>query len=620
MCGIAGIIAPTELNLSSIYKMMEVQKHRGPDGEGYLIQKGDQVIYNPGEQTSLTGSWVIAHKRLSIIDMTQNGLQPMSYMNGRYWVTFNGEIYNYKELKQELQDKGFEFRTHTDTEVILAAYAAWGYDCFSKFNGMWAMVIIDKSNDTFVMSRDRFGEKPLHYKFEGDALLFSSEIKGILSSLDNYTPEANRDLVLQFLHYSAVNHTNDTFFKGIFAFPPASYAIGHLKNPTGFKVFKYWDVDQIEENGSISFQEASRNFNELFISSVNLRMRSDVNVGFCLSGGLDSSSIVCAAAKSIDRGVLSTFTATSSVESLNEKAWADIINKAVNSKAYYSNINEQDFIENIDRLIWHQDEPFTTSSIFAQWSLMKLARENNIPVMLDGQGADEVLCGYRKFYFFYLKSLLRANRFLKFGQETINLVVNGDRGIWNISEGTKYLPSFLRIKFEKTTGMLKNGFEASSLQLHTSGSLLAHQKQDLKYFSLPSLLRYEDRNSMAWSVESRVPFLDHRLVELALSCPPSYKLANGQTKYIMRDAFKEFVPAVTLNRRDKMGFSTAQQTWMSNNLGRLIMKSIHSDDFLLKNFVNTQAVEEALSKGESSGLIFRIFMIDKWARAFNVKI
>lgn len=619
MCGIGGIISHQSIELSGLYSMMEAQAHRGPDGEGYLFSTSKGLTLNPPFPQKIGGRWALGHKRLSILDTSLDGLQPMSSADGRLWITYNGEIYNYKELKVQLQALGYVFKTRTDTEVILASYQEWGPNCFKKFNGMWAIALIDLSQNHLILSRDRFGEKPLHILKTDSILFFSSEIKGILKAVENRRSTLNFSLATDYLRWGSVNHTNETFFQGIESFPPASYAIIPMDQPTSWTAHHYWTLDTIQENSTLHFQEAQAQFKDLFRSSVALRLRSDVPVGFCLSGGLDSSSIVCAAALENPGQAPQTFTAISDVPQYNEQAWAQIVNTHVKAQAHFSLIQEDDFCADLEKVLWHQEEPFTTTSIYAQWRLMALAKQHKIPVILDGQGADEVLCGYRKFYLFYLRNLLTSHQVSLFLKESLAILRNGDRTLFRFKEGLKYLPSFLRKRLEPPQHILSSRFLNSHLQFNQTASLHKKQVDDLLRFSVPALLRYEDRNAMAWSIESRVPFLDHQLVEFLLSLPSSYKLQRGQTKAILRKAFSEFVPATILNRQDKMGFATPQERWMKNHLGQHILTHFKSSASCLKGEINPTEMEEQMRKGRNGPLIFRLYILDKWLEMFDVR-
>ncbi len=621
MCGIGGIVSPNPVNLSMIHEMMDIQSHRGPDGQGFLIYSKEGITINPERSNNIHGTVALGHRRLSILDTSESGSQPMSLANQRFWITYNGEIYNYLELKSELQQAGYQFKTGTDTEVILTSYAAWGVDCFKKFNGMWALAILDLEQRVLVLSRDRFGEKPLHYFQYNESLIFSSEIKGIIAAAPQEDFTANTALITDYLRFGVANHTDETFFKEIKSFPPTSYAVISLDHPHHWTPKKYWHLLENEEISAISFEEAKHHLQELFLSSLKLRLRSDVPVGFCLSGGLDSSSIVCGVAKLASHDHLETFTAVSDLPQYSEKDWAESVINHVKAQPNFIQTQVSSFLDELPQLLWHQEEPFTTTSIYAQWSVMAQARGKSIPVLLDGQGADEILCGYRKFYLFYLQNLLKRKNISLFLKESFALMVRGDRNILNYRDGFRYLPPFLRNKLEgKGHQFIANNLLNSLINLGSSTTIAQKQHDDLFHFSLPSLLRYEDRNSMAWSIESRVPFLDHRLVEFLVSLPVEYKLHKGLSKYIMRQSFTNFVPSNILSRRDKMGFVTPQDVWMKGQLGNHILSQLQASKSWLKNYINLPQLEESLQQGKSLNQIFRVFILDQWIEKFNVRV
>lgn len=618
MCGIGGIISKVPICLDLINNMMEIQSHRGPDGEGYLYGTEFDVILSSKPIIGITGKWAVGHKRLSVVDLSQDGAQPMASLNEKFWVVYNGEIYNFRELKVNLESLGWVFKTQSDTEIILASFQEWGLKCFEKFNGMWALAIVELDKKKIVFSRDRFGEKPLHYYKDNSNFIFASEIKGVISALGDKKLFLNETLASDYLLYSTVNHTNQTFFKDIYSFPPASYAIMEMET-LEWDIQKYWDINDYQSVADISFQEASKNFEELFFSSVHQRMNCDVPVGFCLSGGLDSSSIVCAASKLFPQKTLDTFTSVSEYKQFSEKQWAEIVNKFVHADSQFVNIQENDCLRDIDDLIYTQEEPFTTTSIYAQWLLMSHVNKKSLRVVLDGQGADEILCGYRKYYLFHMMNLFKSGAYLDLIKSLVKTYLNGDSNLFNLKDGKKYLPSFLRRSTIGPSEIVDKRFLCSHLNFSSLGTIKSKQINDLLYYSLPSLLRYEDRNSMRWSVESRVPFLDNRIVEFLFSLPDQYKLDQGKTKLVMRSAFKDFVPESILNRKDKMGFATPQKIWMKHKLGEEIIKHFKKKT-PLSEYINNKMLEKLIANKRDSSFAFRLFILDKWMEKFKIHI
>lgn len=630
MCGIAGIIGRTA-DLGAIFTMTRVQAHRGPDDHGHLFVGPDTAEFQRDEGAGLpAGSYFAAlgHLRLSILDCSEGARQPMHLTDGKDWISYNGEIYNYVELRAELQELGFSFRTTGDTEVLLAAYRAWGTECFNRFNGMWAVIIWDEKNGRFVLSRDRFGVKPLHYATSNGALYLSSEIKGITSATD-VARTANRAAIFEYLKFGTVNHSNETFFEHIHAFPPGHFAIIDPEAPTQMSPQRFWDFSASQTQG-ISQAEADAEFTRLLGSAVDIRMRSDVPVGSCLSGGLDSSAIVGLAAKGQGDN-FHTFTSCFDDPRFDERRWAELVNAQMQTQAHYVMPDQKAFIDDLDKLIWHQEEPFTTASIFAQWCIMREARRAGIPVLLDGQGADEVLCGYRKFTVYYLRDLLRQKRFGKLASELLALLRRGDRGLLNLNDAQRYLPAWLRKAAGKDSRHYLN--EAAQIEYATTQSRIAgkssvgeRQKLDINHFSVPSLLRYEDRNSMAFSIESRVPFLDYRLVDWAIGLPTGIKISNGQSKAILRRAMRGTAPDEVLDRRDKMGFVTPQKVWMEEQLGKVMQASFDKPDLRIGSLVNVEALRADLEaykaddKSTSDSVLFRFFMLEVWMESFDVTL
>jgi asparagine synthase (glutamine-hydrolysing) len=502
-------------------------------------------------------------------------------------------------------------------------------ECFERFNGMWGIALWDGSRKCLVLSRDRLGVKPLFFTSAQGVLVFASEIKAILST-GLVEPRLNVSVAMDYLKWSMVNHRDETFFSRISSFPPGHYAIVDEKRVVDPQTF--WSLEAKPTPESVGMEEAAFTFSELFRDAVALRMRSDVPVGACLSGGLDSSAIVCQAneLRTTEAGPLHTFNAASEDPQFDERAWCRLVNDRVVAKAHYVFPSAQSFSADLDDLIWHQEEPFTSASIYAQWAIMRAAREAGIPVLLDGQGADEGLCGYRKYYFFYMRELLERGKLSSLFQEGFALLLKGDRGLLRWREGARYLPGIFSRGVENLSSVLtKLGVEAwaeSRLNLGKAQSIGERQVLDITRYSVPSLLRYEDRNSMAWSIESRVPFLDYRLVEWLVNLQPALKLHDGQTKALMRKSLRGLVPDKVLDRRDKMGFVTAQEIWMKGQLTPLINDCLLSQSFPLSSLIDPKSIYKSYEhwKNGKCGInqadIFRVFILSRCMERFNVRI
>lgn len=608
--------------------MTAAQAHRGPDGHGFaLFGKRRRVDFDEAPVPEDGDFLAFGHRRLAVIDLSEDGRQPMSSLDGRLTIIHNGEIYNYLELREDLRARGHLFATESDTEVILAAYDQWGLDCFSRFNGMWAFAIWDAPAQRLVLARDRFGVKPLHYANTARGLFFSSEIKGILAA-GAVPPRMNSALAVDFLRYALVNHTEATLFDQIHSLPPGSYAVLHRPDDT-LHPQKYWDIESAANalEAPHSFDEAANRLRDLLEQAVGIRLRSDIAVGSCLSGGLDSSSIVCAVArlrgKDGDAGRM-TFTAVSENPTLDERAWAERVATHANADARYVSSNAQDFAAFIDRLIHQQDEPFTSGSILAQFRIMAVSAASGIHVLLDGQGADEILCGYRKYVPFYISELAGNGQFGGAARELGGLVLRGDRGTFNWREGKRYLPQWLHAANPGIASV--SNPDASGLwsdrivRLGGGKSVRKRQIADIQSFSLPSLLRYEDRNSMAFGVETRTPFLDYRLASYCVAMPSDFKISGGRTKAVLRKAMEGLVPQQVIDRRDKLGFTTDQDRWLRGPLAEIFSAEFNHLPDAVAELVDAARLGNAFKQFVSGNgsltdaEFFRVFVLGRWVR------
>ena len=636
MCGIAGILSPLSTSLGEIAQMTKVQSHRGPDGEGYAFvdARGDCQLLPTLSSVPLPPAHIaLGHRRLAVLDTSKAGLQPMSTSDGAYTICYNGEVYNYLELKAELEAAGSRFHTGTDTEVVLEAFRRWGTSCFSRFNGMWALAIWDRQRRQLVLSRDRFGIKPLYLTQHSDRLYFASEIKSLLTIKD-LPRKLNRRRAADFLRWGVVDHTNETFFNGITSFPPGHFSMISMDAPHKVETEPFWCPPATGKLGSslLSKTDAEIQFRTLFDSAVALRQRSDVPVGACLSGGLDSSAIVCTVAQHLPNShQLATFTSASTDPVFDERAWSNLIVEQCNTNAHTIFPESDAFIGDLDQLIKTQEQPFPSASIYAQYLLMRAARRAQIPVLLDGQGADEVLCGYRKYTAYALLESAQNNRWMDLLAGLAWWTVQGDRGLMRLSEGIRYLPRFIQKgSADPLTSLVASEFlndwsESNPVSEMSTYRSSERQIDDLLKFSVPPLLRYEDRNSMAWSIESRVPFLDYRLVEFMLELPTELKVARSRTKSLMRSTLRGRVPDPVLDRRDKMGFVTPQRTWMTGPLKQHFAHQLQSSNFSISSLIDGKRTAELLdAKGYWAGAalsaVFRVFILDKWAQIHNVDV
>lgn len=572
MCGIAGVISINQkISPVEIKKMTDTLVHRGPDDEGVWINESGNVGFG--------------HRRLSIIDLSSEGKQPMHYLN-RYTITYNGEIYNYIEIKEELKKKGYQFHSNTDTEVILAAYDYWKETCVEQFDGMFAFAIYDKLEEEIFLSRDRFGEKPFYFTYFNHQLLFASEMKAFWALGVPKTPLRQR--VYEYLLFSTLENPfnrSQTFYENIYQLQPAHYAIIQIKNEN-LKVeqVKYWGID-LKKTLNISFNDAKDKFLELFKESIKKRLRSDVKVGSSLSGGMDSSAIVCTIKKYFGDKIndFNTFSAVFPGFEKDESKYIKEVIDHTGFKNYTVTPNPESFLENFEKLMYHQEEPFGSSSIAAQFEVMRLAKQHQTTVLLDGQGADEVLAGYPGMWASYLKQIYFPGSRL-FQEEYERFIENNPDFKLNDSY-KKILADKLFYQCNKKIGDLRRPFIPPEsdfyLGLHpeliksfnkTKNPVQAppHLKRQLKFAllhrGLNELLRYADRNSMAHSIEARLPFLNHQLVEFLFSLPDNYIISNGWSKKILRVSMQDILPETIQWRKDKIGYEPPQKDWFENKM------------------------------------------------------
>ncbi|MEO6902841.1 MAG: asparagine synthase (glutamine-hydrolyzing) [Bacteroidia bacterium] len=550
MCGIAGIYKLDDSSVSEqeLKNMTDIISHRGPDGEGQWINNKQKIGFG--------------HRRLSIIDLSDKAKQPMHYANGQYTITFNGEIYNYIELKEDLIKRGYVFNSSSDTEVLLALFDLKKEKCLDDLDGMFAFAIWDEKEQKLFCARDRFGEKPFHYFFNNKTFVFASEIKqfwpiGIEKKL-------NEEKLLYFVESGMLENANDiteTFYKDIKKLDAAHYLT--LKD-NKLTIKKYWDINLNAERFNGTIEQAAERFLELFRNSIRCRLRSDVPVGSSLSGGLDSSSIVMLidALKGKDLKQ-NTFSARFKNFDKDEGAHIEEVVKACkNVMVHYTWPDKHYFEDVFDKVTYYQDEPFGSASIIAQYAVMELAKKNNVTVLLDGQGADEQLAGYLPYYHTYLNQLFYSkmslfkkeyNSYFKFHYNAHPHASLAD------TETT-------RMKLGRYRRMLLNQ------EIVSKKNLKAELKNDTTGTGLKELLRYADRNSMAHSREVRLPFLNHKLVEFVFSLPDEYKINSGWTKFVLRKAMDNILPPSICWRVDKIGYEPPQNNWMSSEKFELAIK------------------------------------------------
>jgi asparagine synthase (glutamine-hydrolysing) len=611
MCGIAGIIyedTSEEAVPLDVRRMIALQRHRGPDGEGFYDTTGASL----------------GHCRLAIIDVTDAGHQPMCDLERRYWITFNGEIYNYRELAVELRSLGHRFHSRSDTEVLLAAYKYWGKACLERLRGMFAFAIWDEKTRVLFAARDRLGIKPFHYWEDGSTkLAFASEIKALLGFLPQRRP--NVPLVRDFLAWNLLDHDPaETMVAGIKRLPPAHGMTWRAGQ--GLKLWRYWSLTMSEDYDVSVDQEAAliEEFRERFQETVSVHLRSDVPVGTSLSGGLDSSAIACVVSAELrSRGAWRdnwqhTFSACYSDPTLDERPYIKAVIEATGCTPHYVIPEGETLARELDTWLWHQDEPVGNIGVYAQYCVARLAKEQGIKVLLDGQGADEQLAGYRKFVLVYLRELMTSRQYIKAGKEAAAFFLRPDFfRTGRFVAGRRYLLSSL----PEVSGLWPGGAGPQRPDTLRIGNVLSRRlAADMTQYSLPVLLRFDDRNMMAFGVESRVPFVDHTLVEWLAKLPSVLRMSNGWSKRILREALKGILPETIRTRRNKLYFSAPDSVWLAGPLSGWLQESLRAPRHL-GEVVELQGVRQLLARREAGdrslpveNILLRLALYESWAR------
>ena len=637
MCGIAGFVARPGFGRSSrAQEVLRAIEHRGPDDLGWLrLTEGRLERGRVWTEPACEPEVLLLHRRLSILDVTEAGWQPMSSCNGRYHVIFNGEIYNYKELREELRALGCCFHSQSDTEVLLAAYARWGTNALRRFVGMFAFALLDLDRSTVLLARDFFGIKPLYYTLDEDLLCFGSEIKALLA-FGLKSREVNPERLLYFLRYGMTDFGAETMFAKVHQLPPAhfmeiSIATGIAQEPQCF-----WQPETADEL-DISFDEAAKQLRDLFLRSVELHLRSDVPVGSALSGGIDSSSIVMAMRHLDSRAEIHAFSFISEDEQTSEERWIDLVVREAAAHCHKVHMTSTDIVANVEELSRVHDEPFAPSSTYAQREVFRLAEKCGVKVMLDGQGADEILAGYRLYLGARLASLIRIGEWssvakLLRGMSTQTgfskvrglafctdfLLPPSLQGPARKFAGKEAFPAWLNRQWfaDRGAGIVVSNYTRTD-------EVLKHSLYRSLREGLPSLLRYEDRNSMASSVESRVPFLTPDLVNFLGRLPERYLIApDGTSKAVFRKAMRGIVPDAILDRRDKVGFATPEIHWL-RELDGWVRGILSSESAMQLPFLDLKVARQewdAIREGRKAFdlRVWRWMSLIRWTEEFGV--
>lgn len=610
MCGLFGAVRPqgsfSSQELIRFRKARDQVSYRGPDArdEKTLAVKKDDApdVY-------------LGHRRLAIIDLSADGVQPMSN-DGKLWIIYNGEIFNYVELREELKRLGHAFQTNTDTEIILKAYKAWGEKGFARMNGMWAFALVDVTQKKLILSRDRFSIKPLYYLWQKGTLLFASEIKQLLAFQEKNS--VNEQVLLRYLKQALIDASfPETFFQDIWQVKPRHSLVVDLvsgktqENP-------YWEFGGEEMPSQEG--EALARFRELFLDSVRLRLRSDVPVGVLVSGGLDSSAIAVAA--NAQQENIQCFGVASQDQKYSEERFIDLLEEKAGLNTQKFRPKPAESWQALENVVWHQDEPFGGMNVVLhERMLATIKQDTGITVLLSGQGGDEILGGYRKYFLFYLKELFGQGRIGRGAWEVVASLLHGTV-LWQFSlaEAKRYIP-YYRGSHDPVSRVLRK--EVHLEPLWHSESLAQRQKADVERYSVPALTHYEDRNAMRHSMEVRLPFLDYRLVDFALGMPNALKIKNGWTKFILRKTMTE-LPKEIAWRRDKQGFLTPEAKWLKEDLKERVLE-VFQDSRLAKTGLVDKAALVKLYNAFLGGSkqvwetdISRFFLAELWMRKFDL--
>lgn len=607
MCGIAGIVGlgGQAVRPEMLVDMVNRVAHRGPDGEGTLLE----------------GSVGLGHRRLAIVDLSPDGQQPMTDKTGEHTVVFNGEIYNHVELRRELERVGHVFASRSDTEVLLAAYAQWGDDCVSRFNGMWSFAILDRRRNRLFCSRDRFGKKPFYYICTAEYFAFGSEIRQLLPFLEKR--QAHRDTLLQFLVGSVAEPLDQTFFDGVRKLPGGHNLVLDLAT-CEFSLARYYELRSDASVAALSLDAATARFSELLEDAVRIRLRADVPVGTCLSGGLDSSTVATLAAGQYHAVADSPFVAITAASELavnDETEYARQVVQRNQLRWHLVRPEYPDFATSLDDVMLAQEEPFPSPSVVMQYFVMQTARQHGLTVLLDGQGGDETLLGYERYFAAHYLAQARTKGWGRALYEVVrNSRNNSLMAPWRVLAYFAYFNSAWvrwgvyrrRHTYLRELPDMLQGLREYAV---SSSDVFGLQRLEIERTNLPALLRYEDKNAMRHSVETRLPFLDYRLVEFSLSLPGDFKIADGWTKHILRQAMTGRMPDSIVWRRNKMGFEAPASKWFAQH--HRIMRDTILGSRMLEELCLPGAIERQYDAMDSLTR-WRLFTVAKWESLFNV--
>jgi len=617
MCGILLHIGNEQI--APNHSALECIAHRGPDAFG--TENFDLGSFNVA----------LGHRRLSIIDLSERGKQPMSYADGNLWITYNGEIYNYREIRQTLEVDGYKFQSDSDTEVLLAAYDKWGEQCIEKFNGMFAFALFDRRKNSIFIARDRFGIKPLYFHNSPKGFSLVSEIKQI-AKFAHYQPSVNNEKLYHYLNSGDFSFDKETLWNDIFelegghclTIPLSQWKPGDILN------ISRWYTPPFDETPlNISFEDACCEFRRLLDESVKMRLRADVNVGFLLSGGLDSSTLVGLAHNDsrYENNRLRTYSSCYDDSSIDERKFINAMLEFSGADSFLHFPTPQDFQENMDKVIWHNDIPVRFGSPTPHWLIYQYIKneKDNRKVIIEGQGADEILCGYGDFHWAFLYENMKLSKFPTFLKELTAFQKRHHEPLKIL------LRKYQRIRFQKSvkypanpiinTNYLLGNNEIPSIAIKREEPTIRELHKD-RMTILRYILHNVDRGSMAGSRETRVPFLDHNLVEFCLKLPSEHKISDGFTKRVLRESVKDVLPETISRRTDKQGYSSPVKKWAENELHAFFENNLKeamdlpfvNKDAMMKNFAN-------FAKGSVGfdPVWWRIVATHHWMKMFKIK-
>jgi asparagine synthase (glutamine-hydrolysing) len=646
MCGIAGVIdLDNKIDVMALRDMTQIIKHRGPDDEGFFLFNGIDVKFACGSDTidelkneleniehfdNKTFSIGFGHRRLSILDLSRNGHQPM--MKHERIITYNGEVYNYKELRSTLEEAGYKFNTSGDTEVILSAYDYWGGDCVKHFNGMWAFAILDHRTKTVFCSRDRFGVKPFYYYKKDYLFVFGSEIKQLLAY--GIKAKVNEKMLHTFLLTNFSDISNETFFKDIYVLEAGHNILLEYSNNSLITLTKqrFWDLEFHDSFVNVNYKDNCEEIGEYLNNAVKLRLRSDVPVGSCLSGGLDSSSIVTLAINELEKQGIDPKkfkTYTSTVEgniNVDETYYSDIVVNDTGCTSIKVSPTFEKVNKDLEKLVWHQEEPFTGFSIFSGWLVMEKAKDMGTKVLLDGQGGDEVLLGYENYYSYPIIEYIKKGKW----KNAIQLFYNASKcstlspsllfihclyfGIPNLKELYKkrVLSDFINRDFLK-----RYSYPQTAKEYRNIKNIKDLHVKELKQ-GICRLLKWEDKNSMAHSIETRLPFLDYLFVQRAINSSTVNKLNGGWLKSLLRGYMQDKMSKEVVYRTNKFGFP-APDSEIIDSFNDEFISELLSNPKSGKYF-NMEYVKKCFDRKMNTSIRFKFLMIETWLKVYDIDL